>query len=164
MTLDGLRRTIVRLFARSHLNYTLHLTTVPPLRTYTYKTMQTIRKSIPVLIHDFIRVLLFKGPITPPTNNPQHIPPTPHTLLPSHPRHFGDADKLEKGYKQTRGRWCMWWEVKVVKLSDILWVTAFNTSFFLGYFTLLDILFYPQPDPTPTNTNLKSLLAQHHPY
>jgi phosphatidylinositol glycan class W len=42
-----------------------------------------------------------------------------------------------------------------VNLPYILWITAFNTSFFLGYLLLLDIWFYPRPDPTPSNTNLK---------
>ncbi|KAF5350658.1 hypothetical protein D9756_008612 [Leucocoprinus leucothites] len=98
------------------------------------------------------------------------------------PVYFDDEDKLEKGYRQTSktalevvSYSIVWWVLfgavrvlevyvvggeggvsrRMVNLSYILWVTAFNTSFFLGYFTLLDILFHPQPDPTPTNTNLK---------
>ncbi|KAF9452132.1 hypothetical protein P691DRAFT_697911 [Macrolepiota fuliginosa MF-IS2] len=36
---------------------------------------------------------------------------------------------------------------RMVNLPYILWVAAFNTSFFLGYLLLLDILFFPQLTP-----------------
>lgn len=37
---------------------------------------------------------------------------------------------------------------KKANLPYILWIAAFNTSFFLGYLLLLDIFFFPHPRPS----------------
>ncbi|EKM78301.1 hypothetical protein AGABI1DRAFT_75828 [Agaricus bisporus var. burnettii JB137-S8] len=57
-------------------------------------------------------------------------------------------ERVETRYRQTDKTAVELVSYTIANLPYVLWIAAFNTSFFLGYLLLLDIFFFPHPRPS----------------